>query len=1275
MKRIETKGMEAEISVKPVQRRLLVPLVAVLLLLLVGGFATSLLYIQQAGLEQSSREKLMSTEHDMKGLLENQCRALSIVEESLLNDGALVDAIKEQDRNRLLAHCEPLLAQLQAEYGITHFYFHHPDRVNFLRVHSPQKSGDLIDRFTAQEAERTGQKVSGIELGPLGTFTLRVVRPIIDGDTLIGYLELGKEIEDILQNISGEHGLELSAVIRKSVLERENWEAGMTMLGRVADWDRFATQVLTFSTLSPFPAEASCLVNEMDHLHGALAAKMSFGGRTWRVMVTPLTDASGVEVGDLVIFHDVSEATAWFCRLFIMVLGGTLMLLIAMIGILYILLRRIDSGISLQQTKLKENEEQIRSIVETVPGRILNLDRDGNIIFVNRVGPDSSMEEVIGTSVFEYIPPEYHQVYRNALEDVMVKGDIVELECLNIPAGSTLRVWNLNRIGPISRQGEIIGVAVALTDITKQKERQHRDEVLNTLHEEIVVPSDLNRRMNLVTEALVSMVDADFARIWLIDKGDRCQTCECAHVTEEQHRCKDTDKCLHLVASSGRYTHLDGGHARVPFDCYKIGLIASGKSNKLLTNAVTTDARIHNNRWAAELGLVSFGGYRLYDMKGETIGVMAMFADYKIDSQLDEFLSGVAHTVSQVIITDQIQRRLQQSEERLQLILESVQAGVIIVDQGTHEILSVNPAAAAMAQMQQTDMIGHVCHKVLCPEEQDKCPISDMGLEMENRERELVRADGEKRIILKTVKPIVLNNKNCLIETFVDISKLKEAEKQLQAYVIELKRAKETALSMMKDTEKVTKKIETTNEHLVCETVRANEMAAQAKQASMAKSQFLANMSHELRTPLNSLLILAQDLQANHQKNLTDEQVECAGIIYNSGEDLLELINDILDLAKVEAGKISLTLESVALTEIVEAIYAGFDRMIEEHGLSLTVQVDTRLSKAIQTDRMRLNQVIKNLISNAIKFTPKGGITVDIHVPNGDVDLSRSGLHHTEALGISVIDTGIGLPVNKQKEIFEAFQQADGSTSRKYGGTGLGLSISREVSQMLGGEIHLESEEGKGSTFTVYVPTHLKVDSNGQTDDRECSDAGSEITQEQEAELVQHAESVVAKGIGSQERPLDKTALCLHQELDAMSDTAHQMVTELNGSDTMFSDTHILLVDDDMRNIFALSKILQDKGAIVYKAANGQKAIEILESEGDVDLVLMDMMMPIMDGYEAMRVIRANPTNRHLPIVALTAKAMKGDREQAIEAGANDYMSKPVDLDRLFSLIQVWLQK
>jgi len=694
--------------------------------------------------------------------------------------------------------------------------------------------------------------------------------------------------------------------------------------------------------------------------------------------------------------------------------------------------------------------------------------------------------------------------------------------------------------------------------------------------------------------------------------------------------------------------------------------------------------------------------------------------------------------------------------------------------------------------------------------------------------------------------------------------------------------------------------------------VKAEEFAI----ASKYKSEFLANMSHELRTPLNSLLLLANNLSDNDEKNLTKDQLESLNIIHNSGKDLLSLINEILDLSKIEAGRMELVLEHTFIRNLGKRVEKNFQHLADAKGLELKVHIDSALPPSMNTDKNRLEQILKNLVSNAIKFTQKGSISVEFQPVQEDVHLYRSGLVPEETVAIAVKDTGIGISREKQKIIFEAFQQAEGGTSRQYGGTGLGLSISKELAKLLGGEIKVESKIGEGSTFTIYLPLQperrqIIPDSNvenrkskletqdpgleakrpklaGQNlnheslpDDREnvkkgdqtvlvieddlnfakillnqchkkgfkClfSDNGEaglemvkkykpdaiildvrlpdidgwvvldvlkkdpklrhipvhmmsveeeifnavqrgaigyitkpvqkeqleevfekltplidksikrlllvedddvqrskikdligngdvqitevskgkdvfgalksdnfdcvvldfllpdmtalqvleklekqkeiieipplvvytskDLTREEDEKLRKFADSIIIKGTKSEERLLDETSIFLHRVVGRMPKKKQKMITDFYDKDIMFKDKKVLLVDDDMRNIYALSEVLKKRGLKALKAENGQIALGMLEKEPDVDLVLMDIMMPVMDGYEAIKEIRAQKKFWKLPIIALTAKAMNEDRGKCIAAGANDYLPKPVDLKRLISMMRVWLYR
>jgi len=692
---------------------------------------------------------------------------------------------------------------------------------------------------------------------------------------------------------------------------------------------------------------------------------------------------------------------------------------------------------------------------------------------------------------------------------------------------------------------------------------------------------------------------------------------------------------------------------------------------------------------------------------------------------------------------------------------------------------------------------------------------------------------------------------------------------------------------------------------------KAQELA----QASKYKSEFLANMSHELRTPLNSLLILASMLRKNEGGNLTADQVESLSVIHNSGRDLLDLINEILDLSKIEAGRMEFSSEPLSLRDLKDAMATQFAHVAEQKGLEFEARLGEGLPARIVGDVQRISQIVKNLLSNAFKFTERGGVYLEIGRPQRMPKSMPASLLPERTIAISVRDTGIGIPEDKQSIIFEAFQQADGGTSRKYGGTGLGLSISRELAFRMGGMIAVFSVPGEGSTFILYLPevwsakeadlaepvsqpvpptpvpqTSQKpvsvsveelprpvvtfpddreqikagdrvlliveddvnfarivcdmarrkafkclVAGDGEgglslvktyhpdavlldlrlpgmsgwsvlqqlkdnpdtrhipvhimsVDDRvldaykrgamgfltkpvsvedlsgvlgkieqfierevkslllveddvtlrrsvkkllEGSDVeiievgtgqqsldtlrstrvdcmildlslpdmsgfdvlhslhddetipkcpvivytGQSLTPEEHQQLQVYADSVIVKEAKSPERLLDETSLFLHRVVADMPVDKQRVIKQVPDRDAVLQGRCVLVVDDDMRNTFALSKLLREKGISVQVAADGKRALELLDKLPEIDLVLIDIMMPVMDGYETIRRIRSQGRFRSLPILALTAKAMKGDREKCLEAGANDYLPKPVDEDRLFSMLRVWLYR
>ncbi|WP_230879165.1 HAMP domain-containing protein [Planomonospora sp. ID67723] len=612
-------------------------------------------------------------------------------------------------------------------------------------------------------------------------------------------------------------------------------------------------------------------------------------------------------------------------------------------------------------------------------------------------------------------------------------------------------------------------------------------------------------------------------------------------------------------------------------------------------------------------------------------------------------------------------------------------------------------------------------------------------------------------------------------------TELQMGQEELQRSNAELEEKAELLARQNRDIETKNSEIEQARQEL-------EDRAQQLALASKYKSEFLANMSHELRTPLNSLLILAQLLAQNPARNLTAKQVEYANVIHSAGTDLLQLINDILDLSKIEAGKMNLSLEPLPLRQLLDYVEATFRPLTTEKGLRFDVTVASDVPAELLMDEQRLRQVLRNLLSNAVKFTEKGSVGLRVErIEKEDLPGGRG----QGTLAFHVVDTGIGIAEENLSQIFDAFQQADGTTSRRYGGTGLGLSISREIAALLDGEIRAVSAVGKGSTFSLYLPIVEPPPGSSRAAGNEPAEesaepeaaaparpAGPEADRPSDGDgrrllvvesrpnglLSQLAESVVADLAETHGPVLVATANDPGTALEALTrDDHHCIVLDLgmrqdavaeflrlldenpalgelpvlahhtrtltrpqenllqgrsnaqslerlpsldelreritlhlsaqqpgdvlplvqpspderprvpDEPDTVLADRKVLVIDDDVRNVFALTNILELHGMQVLYAENGRKGIETLSRNEDIDLVLMDIMMPEMDGYAAASAIRKMPRFADLPIIAVTAKAMQGDREKALSAGASDYVTKPVDAEELLTRMQRWL--
>ncbi|MDO9182925.1 MAG: response regulator, partial [Bacteriovorax sp.] len=1055
-----------------------------------------------------------------------------------------------------------------------------------------------------------------------------------------------------------------------------------------------------------------------------------------------------------------------------------------------------------------EKFRRMATVIQDSNDAITFQDLEGNILAWNRGAEiiyGYSQAEALSMNIVDTVPREYQEEALGFLASLK-RGELLpNLETKRKHKdGRIIDVW-LTNTKLTDDKGKLTGIATTERDITERKQHEaslkekfreldYLREGQIALSERIRGQQDISRLGQSILSHLVPFTNAQLgAFYWASD-----------------------DKKLHRV-SGYALSKTEASEKTIDFGEGLIGQVAIEKRSLLIENVPMG----YFNKIKSDLGEITPRSLLICPIlyEDEVNGVIEIASITPFTEHQRAFLSHVSGNIGIAINTTNVRKKVQELFEKSQMLNQNLQSQ-------QEELKTANEEL----------------------EEQSRA-LKETQARLENQQSELEKSNNQ------------LEEQTQTLEQQKDI--LNERNKALNKAQILLE--------------------EKTNE---------------VQRASQYKTEFLANMSHELRTPLNSTLILAKLLTDNAQGNLTDEQVQFASSIYSSGNDLLNLINDILDLSKVEAGKLDIRIENVFIPKVLESIKQTFQSLAHEKKIKFEVTMEENLPQTLNTDRQRLEQILKNLVSNALKFTLNGSVKIRL--------FPASKGH----IAFEVSDTGIGIPKEQQEIIFEAFRQADGTTNRKYGGTGLGLSISRDLARLLGGSIEVQSSSGSGSKFTLilpesydnstvlsapikaysdtqdeknqinklrhfektpllpfvddrsdlskpgrtilviedepqfskilfdlahelnykclvaqgadegfemaldfspdailldmilpdhlgltaldrlkqnsktrHIPVHvISVEDYSETalqmgaigymlkpikreeiklafakledklsqkinrvlvvEDNELQrksicllieDEGIEITnvalakdalielkkttfdcmimdlvlpdmsgdklleqmtredihsfppvivytgrslsRDEEDKLLKYSKSIIIKGAKSPERLLDEVTLFLHRVESKMPEGRRQQLKVARSSEKIFEGRKILLVDDDIRNIFALTSALEQKGATVIVGRNGHEAIAKLELEPGIDLVLMDIMMPEMDGHEATRRIRKQERFAKLPIIAVTARAMKDDQEKCLEAGANDYLSKPVDLDKLLSLIRVWMPR
>jgi PAS domain S-box-containing protein len=1113
----------ADNAPRPVLRRLMPPLIFLLLLLAGGGGL--LQWIQhRRGVSSQIADLSDSTGSELRIDLGNQTTGLANLLQVIATAPDVRRAMCNGDCDSLLAFAQPICETLARESRISHFHFLDARRAFLLCLQHAEKRGECCDRTVAREAERTGRPASGIELGSQGVFTLWAVRPVFADGKLIGYVELGKEIDDILRARHGMPGHQLFVTVRKDRVNRQEWQEAVRQRGRAADWDRLPHSVVIYTSQATLPEDCESWIdaNEGASPHCDTSRELTLAGNTWLATVLPLPDASGKEAGKLWMLQEFSEQESAFARQMILggIASGAAMTLL--LGLAYVLLRRTDAAIRIQEAVLRDSHTRYDQLAVQSRTFAWDVNAEGLYTYVSDAAKSVlgyEPEELAGRMHFYDLHPEAgREECRQAAFAVFERRESLVglLNSIQMKDGR-IRWFSTSGLPLLNPDGTLRGYRGSDTDVT---ERKLAEDQLRESEERF-------RSMADGAPVLIWIAGEDklctyFNRPWL-DFTGRTMEQEQGNGWVEGVHPDDLARCME--------TYLAAFDARQPFAMEFRLRRKDGEFRWLLDNGVP---RFRKDG--------SFQGY--------------------IGSCVD--------------ITEQ--KFAEETQRRFELLFRNNPALMAISTLPERRFVEVNDAFLKSLGYDRDDILGKTAEQLDLFVQPDE--LSAVSAELRERGRiadmeiQVRRRDGEILDVMFSGEIIHSQGRKYFLTVTVDITARKRAEADLQNVNIRLEQALQ-----------------------------------QADSANRSKSEFLANMSHEIRTPMNGVIGMT-GLLLNTALNA--EQRRYARTIRSSGEALLTLLNDILDFSKIEAGRLDLEKIDFNLPLVLDAFASPLALQARDKGLEFLFETQPDVPSELVGDPGRLRQILTNLAGNAVKFTERGQVSVRANlVAETETDV---------VIRFTVRDTGIGIPPELQQKLFQKFTQADSSTTRRYGGTGLGLAISKQLAELMGGEIGVNSDVGVGSEFWFTVRLDKAAQGTG------------------------HAE----KAIASASAALPKVRR---------------------------SGARILVAEDNPVNQEVTLGILRHLGLQANAVNNGAEAVETLKNE-HYALVLMDVQMPEMDGLEATRHIRdprSTALNPRIPIIAMTAGAMRGDRERCLEAGMDGHVTKPVELRFLIEALNTWL--